>query len=52
MWSDHPFNQRKHDNRKNSGRVGGDREVGVGVCGQNLKKGCRGRQYRRGVFIK
>ena len=29
--------------------AGGDREVGVGVCGKNLKKGCGSRQYSRGL---
>ena len=29
--------------------VGRDREVEVGVCGQNFKKGCGDRQYRRGL---
>ena len=53
MWHDQPFSQRNMTTDKTVGAgVGGDREVGMGVCGQNFKEGCRGRQYREGVSIK
>ena len=41
IWQDHPFSQRNRATERTVGvRIGGDREVGVGVLGevgQNLK---------------
>ena len=46
MWCDHTFSQRIMTTEKTvEAAVGGDREVGVGGGGgQNLQKGCGGRQ--------
>ena len=40
MWRDHPFSQRNRTTEKTVGvGFGGDRKVGGGEVGQNLKRG-------------